>query len=86
MTTTLLMLKAGLSSCAQWGLRLFTTAMQKCSALNELKTGFALPALTTLRPACYGQSTMVSTQAHLNVYKCGACALQWAHVSNVVFG
>lgn len=84
MTTTLLMLKAGLSSCTQWGLRLFTTAMQKCSTLNDLKTGFALPALTTSKPACYGQSTMISAKAHLNVCKSGACALHWAHVSNVV--
>lgn len=84
MTTTLLMLKAGLSSCAQWGLSLFTTAMWKCSAQNGLKTGFALPALMTLRPACYGQSTVISSQAHLNVCKSGACALHWAHVSSVV--
>lgn len=84
-TTTLPMLKAGLSSCAQWVFRLFITAMQKCSVLNKRKTGFALLALMTSRPACFGQSTVMSLSGSFEYIQiwCILCALYWAHVNGV---
>ncbi len=87
MTTTLPMLKAGLSSCARWGFSLFITAMQKCSVLNKRKTGFALLALMTSRPACFGQSTLMSLSGSFEYIQiwCILCALYWAHVHGVAF-
>lgn len=83
MTTTLLMWKDGLSSCTQWGSRLFTTAMQKSFGLKKLKTGFALLASMTLRLACYGQSIVMSSAGlfeYIQIW-CMLCALRWAYDS-----
>lgn len=85
MTTTLPTLKAGLSSCARWGFRLFITAMQKFSVLNKLKTGFALLALMTLRHACYGQSTLMSLSGSFECIQISFIffALYWACIYGV---